>query len=157
MIPSESVAFPTFNHDQLSVVAEVGELVRFETNQVLIRQGQKGYPFYVIKSGSVRIVEIVNGTEALIVNHSSGEFTGDVDMLTGRSAVISAIANEPVVAYQLCAGRLRKLLSERPAVSDMLLDAFQIRRKLLEASSFVGVRIVGQANTAETSRLREFF
>ena len=157
MNPSASVAFPTFDHDQLSVVAEVGELVRFETNQTLIKQGQKGYPFYVIKSGSVRIVEILDDAEALIVNHGPGEFTGDVDMLTGRSAVISAIANEQVVAYQLCAGRLRKLLSERPAVSDMLLDAFQIRRKLLEASDFVGVRIVGQANTAETSRLREFF
>ena len=154
---SASVAFPTFDNDQLSVVAEVGELVQFETNQVLIKQGQKGFPFYVIKSGSVRIVENRNDTEVLIVNHGPREFTGDVDMLTGRSAVISAIANEPVVAYQLCAGRLRKLLSDRPAVSDMLLDAFQIRRKLLEASDFVGVRIVGHSNTSETSRLREFF
>ncbi len=157
MKPLVRDAFPTFDDAQLSVVAEVGELVQFEPNQFLIKQGQKGFPFFVIKSGSVRIVEMCNDAEALIVNHGPGEFTGDVDMLTGRSAVISAIADEPVVAYQLCAGRLRKLLNECPAVSDMLLDAFQLRRKLLEASDFVGVKLVGKTNTAETSRLREFF
>jgi thioredoxin reductase (NADPH) len=152
-----SEAFPTLNDEQLSAVAQLSELVEFETNQSLIQQGQKGYPFYVIRSGSVRIVELCEDKETLIVNHGPREFTGDVDMLTGRSAVISAIANEPVVAYQLCAQRLRKLLNDCPSVSDTLLDAFQIRRRLLAASDFVGVKIVGEANAAETSRLREFF
>lgn len=157
MIDLVSVAFPIFDDHQLSVVAEFGELVQFAPKDVLIQQGQKGFPFYVIKSGTVRIVEIRKDKEVLIVTHGPREFTGDVDMLTGRSAVISAIADEPVVAYQLCVGRLRKLLNECPSVSDMLLEAFQVRRSLLEASDFVGVRIVGQSNTAETSRLREFF
>ena len=150
-------AFPTLDEEQLSVVAQLSELVEFEPNQFLIRQGQKGYSFYVIRSGSVRIVELCGEKETLIVNHGPGEFTGDVDMLTGRSAVISAIANERVVAYQLCSVRLRKLLNECPSVSDVLLKAFQIRRKLLADSNFVGVKLVGQANTAEASRLREFF
>lgn len=53
MNPSMSDAFPTFDDDQLTVVAEVGELAQFEPNQFLIRQGQKGFPFYVLKSGTV--------------------------------------------------------------------------------------------------------
>lgn len=153
---SESLAFPVFDADQLAAVAEVGELLQFEAGQFLIAQGQKNYPFYVIVSGSVRIVEICDEKEALVVNHGPGEFTGDVDMLTGRSAVISAIANESVVAYRLCADRLRKLLNECPVVSDVLLVAFQVRRKLLEASEFVGVKVVGLPNTLATTRLREF-
>lgn len=156
MNQSTTEAFPTLNDDQLSVVVRFGELEQFGTDQVLIQQGQKGYPFYVIKSGSVRIVELCDDKETLIVHHGPREFTGDVDMLTGRSAVISAFANEPVVAYKLCADRLRKLLNECPSVSDTFLDAFQIRRKLLASSNFVGVKVVGQSNTAETSRLQEF-
>ncbi len=157
MNPLASEAFPTLDEDQLSVVAQLSEMVDFDKDQFLIKQGQKGYPFYVIRSGSVRIVELCGEKESLIVHHGPHEFTGDVDMLTGRSAVISAIANEPVVAYQLCSVRLRKLLNECPSVSDVLLDAFQIRRRLLAASDFIGVKIVGESNTAGTSRLREFF
>ena len=51
-----------------------------------------------------------NDKEAWIVNRGSGEFTGDVDMLTG--ARISIIANEPDLIYHLAAGRIRKLLNE---------------------------------------------
>ncbi len=152
-----SDAFPTLNNEQLSVVAQLSEIVEFQADQTLIKQGQKGYPFYVIRSGTVRIVELCEGKESLIVNHGPGEFTGDVDMLTGRSAVISAIANESVVAYRLCSNRLRRLLNECPSVSDMLLDAFQIRRRLLAASDFVGVKVLGKENAPETSRLQEFF
>ncbi len=123
----------------------------------MIEQGQKGYPFYVIQSGYVRIVERCEDRETLIVDHGPREFTGDVDMLTGRSAVISAIAKEKVTAYKLCAQRLRKLLNECPTVSDMFLEAFQIRRQLLASSGFVGVKVIGQSNTPETSRLQEFF
>lgn len=54
---------------------------------------------------SVRIIELCIDEESLIVNHGPGDFTGDVDMLTGRAAVIAAIADEPVVGYQLCAAR----------------------------------------------------
>ena len=150
-------AFPTLNDEQLAVVANFGELLQFDTNEVLIKQGQKGYPFFVLHSGSVRIVEVNADRELFVVNHGPREFTGDVDMLTGRSAVISAIANEPVTAYKLCAERLRKLLNECPSVSDVFLEAFQIRRKLLSSSGFVGVKVIGQSNTVETSRLQEFF
>jgi thioredoxin reductase (NADPH) len=78
-------------------------------------------------------------------------------MLTGRSAVVSAIANEAVEVYRLCATRLRRLLNECPLVSEMLLNAFLLRRKLLEETGFLGVRLVGNSNTHESSRLREFF
>ncbi len=156
MSSSQKTAFPVFDEEQLAAVAAVGELTQFEPGAVLIKQGQKDYPFFAIKSGSVRIVEVCDGKEALVVNHGPGEFTGDVDMLTGRSAVISAIANEAVVAYRLCAGRLRKLLNECPVVSDVLLAAFQVRRKLLEESNFIGVKVIGQSGTLETMRLREF-
>ena len=151
------VAFPKLNNEQMSSVRRIGDFVSFSIDEELIRQGQKDYPFFVLESGEVRIVEKCGDNEKLIAQHGSRSFTGDVDMLTGRSAVISAIASGPVEAYRLCAPRLRKLLGACPAMSDMLLEAFQLRRKLLDASEFVGVRMVGEAGTRETSRMREFF
>jgi thioredoxin reductase (NADPH) len=48
-------------------------------------------------------------------------------------------------------------LNSSPNVSEMLVEAFQMRRSLLASRSVVGVRVVGTTNTPKTSRLREFF
>ena len=153
----QKIAFPAFSEAQLEIARKIGERVAFRPNEVLILQGQKDYPFFLIESGTVRIAEKSAAGELEIATHGPGQFTGDVDMLTGRSAVISAIANETVEAIRLCSGKLRKLLNTAPEVSETLLEAFQLRRKLLEASDFVGVRLIGDYNKRETTRLREFF
>lgn len=53
--------------------------------------------------------------------------------------------------------KVRRLLNEIPDLSEMLLDAFQLRRRLLEESGFLGVRVIGPARSRETAQLREFF
>jgi thioredoxin reductase (NADPH) len=157
ILTSEHIAFPTLDAEQMAAVISIGDLLVFEPEEFLIQQGQKDYPFYVIKSGAVRIVEKCGDYERLVATHNAGSFTGDVDMLTGRTAVISAIANENVEAYRLCAPRLRKVLLQCSKMSDMLLEAFQLRRMLLEQSEFVGVAVVGDPNSSASVRLMEFF
>jgi thioredoxin reductase (NADPH) len=77
-------------------------------------------------------------------------------MLTGRPAVISAIARGDSEVYEVPASRIRQLLNEVPDLSDKLLDAFQTRRHLLEAGGFLGIRVVGASDSRETLELREF-
>ena len=156
-ISSQPMAFPQLDDYQMQSVGGLGDRVTFAVGEELIQQGQKDYPFYVIKNGTVRIVEKRGHDEILIARHGPRSFTGDVDMLTGRSAVITAIADEPVETYRLCAKRLRMVLGRCPKMSDMLLEAFQQRRQLLEASKFRGVCVVGEPEHRETARLREFF
>ncbi len=149
-------AFPRFDDQQLASIAEIAEYAHFTTGAELVSHGQKDYPFFVIRSGNVKIVERDCDGERLIANHGPREFVGDVDMLTGRSSLFVAVATEPVEAYRLSAVQLRKLLGQCPTVSEMLLDAFQLRRTLLADLPFVGVRVVGTTNTPATTRLREF-
>lgn len=153
----EDTAFPKFDNGQMESVKAIGDLVSFETDEELIKQAKKDYSFYVIKSGDVRVVEKCDSGEILIATLGPRSFTGDVDMLTRRSAVTSTIANQPVEAYCLCGWRLRKLLGAQPEVSDMLLEAFQLRRQLLEVSDFVGIRLIGKPETRATTQIREFF
>lgn len=156
-ISIEDRAFPTFSDAQLDDIATIGQEVAFGDGEVLIENGTKDYPFFIIRSGQVRIVECDIDGEREVARHGAGNFTGDVDMLTGRPSMFKAVAEGPVSALQLCAGRLRRVLGECPAVSEMLMEAFQTRRQMLAGLPFVGVRVVGTANTAQTSRLREFF
>lgn len=79
----------------------------------------------------------------LVVVHESGEFTGDIDMLTGRAALVSCIARTACEVYEISASDLRRILNEMPQRSDILLRAFLMRRQLLEESGFMGARAVG--------------
>ena len=115
----EESAFPRFDQEQMEMVAKIGDLVSFPTNKELITQGQKDYSFFVTKSGKVRVAEKCDSGENLITTLGPLNFTGDVDMLTQRFAVTSTITNEPVEAYCLCGGRLRRLLGEYPKTSDI--------------------------------------
>src|SRR5262249_49186727 len=125
--------------------------------EVLFAAGDDNIPMYVIKSGQVEVTECSSGTPRIVTVHGPGEFTGDVDLLTGRPAIVTATARGETRAYRVSPQRVRRLLSEIPKMSDMLLDAFQLRRRLLEQSGFLGIRVVGPARSRDTLQLREFF
>ncbi len=156
-ISIDDLAFPLLVPDQLEAMSRIAEVRRFAAGEILIPHGMKDYPFFAITSGEVRIVEQDVDGERLIATHAANNFIGDIDMLTGRSSLFVAIANTPVEVLQMCAGKLRRLLQECPDVSEMLLKAFQWRRKLLADRPFIGVRVIGTTNTSETTKLREFF
>ena len=153
----EQTAFPVLTFQQLEIVSKFAELKSYADDEVLIAQGEKDFPFFVISSGNVRIVECVDDELRPIAEHGPGEFTGDVDMLTGRSAVFSAIADGEVSVFGLDAEKLRRMLNECAEVGELLLNAFQARRELLGQTQFIGVRVIGESASADVSRLREFF
>ena len=150
------VAFPKLSEEELACVAEIGTARKFRDGDILIETGTRDYPFYAVRSGEVVIVESSTGKPKEVTVHVAGEFTGDVDMLTGRPALISAIARGDCEVYEVAGSRIRQLLNEVPALSDKLLEAFQTRRELLEAGGFVGIRVIGTADSKEISALREF-
>ena len=149
-------AFPNLSEQELSCVATIGTARRFRHGDVLIEAGTRNYPFYAVRSGEIVIVEDSTGERKEVTVHAAGEFTGDVDMLTGRPALISAVARGDCEVYEVAASRIRQLLNEVPDLSDKLLEAFQTRRVLLEAAGFVGIRVIGGADSKETLALREF-
>lgn len=155
-VPKNELAFPTLNEEELACVAQIGTLRRVSDGEVLIEAGVRDYPLFVVRSGEVVIVETSTGEPREVTVHGAGEFTGDVDMLTGRPALISAIARGDGEVYEVACSRVRQLLNEIPGLSDKLLEAFQTRRELLEAGGFVGIRVIGAADSKETLQLREF-
>lgn len=150
-------AFPRLSLDQFDCLADLGEHVDYRNGEVLFEVGEASVPFFVVESGAIDIFELSSGEPRHVVTHGVGHFTGDIDLLTQRPVVVTAIARGDCRVFRIASENLQRLLSEIPELSDKLLEAFQLRRKLLEKSGFIGVRIVGSARTKEATRLREFF
>jgi thioredoxin reductase (NADPH) len=149
-------AFPHLTEAEMQVVAKLGSVRTFADGEVLFRKGDRDFPFFVVQAGAIRITESSTGQERPVAEHQPGGFSGDVDMLTGRSALVTARAAGGLQAIAVPAVRMRRLLNEVPALSDKLLHAFQLRREILERSGFVGVKLLGHSNSSAALRVQEF-
>jgi len=159
-IPSPcDVAFPRLTDAEMEVVSSLGSVRRFADGEVLIREGEKDFPFFAVVAGAIEICESSSGVEHKVAEHLPGQFTGDIDLLTRRAAVITARAARGLEAIVVPAERMRRLLNEAPGLSDKLLHAFQMRREILEngATGFVGVRLLARAESPAALRIQEFF
>lgn len=152
----DTIAFPRLDHARISALSEFATLTSFQAGETLFAAGERDFKFFVVKSGEVEIIDRSSGHNEIVTVHACGEFTGDVDMLTGRPALVSAIARTACEVYEISAADLRRILSEKPRLSDVLLGAFLMRRQLLEESGFTGVRVVGSRYSRDTHRIREF-
>src|SRR5437762_11930305 len=86
-MPSEhDVAFPRLSRAQINALRRWGGVRPIAAGDVLFQEGDRGFSFYVVLEGAVEIVEQSRGTPREVTVHEAGEFTGDVDTLSGRAA-----------------------------------------------------------------------
>ena len=152
----EQQAFPQLSDQQLSALAKFTTLKTFGDGECLFKAGDSDFKFFVIKQGQVEIVERSTGKQKTVTVHESKEFTGDISMLTGSPTPVSAVAVGDCQVYEVSNADLKQILKEIPQLGDCILQAFLTRRKLLESSDFVGLRIVGSRYDRNTLRLRDF-
>jgi thioredoxin reductase (NADPH) len=149
-------AFPKLDDYQRSIIRERGRCETFPDGACLFRAGDVDFDFFLVTKGKVKILESTSGVERVVAIHEEGQFTGDVDFLTRRPAVVSACADGECEACRVPATAVRDLLNEIPALSELLLQAFTARRELLQANGFVGTRVVGYKECPSTNRINEF-
>ncbi len=152
----ESIAFPRLEDAQIEGMRKCPESRErtFQDGETLFHAGDLEFDFYVVVSGVVDIYE-KNAPEP-IASHDTGHFSGDIDMLTGRPAVVTAKARGETLVLALPAKNLRRVISQVPALGDMILRAFLMRRQMLEEHGGFGVHVIGSRYSKDTHRIREF-
>lgn len=152
----EQIAFPILEPKQLEHLRQLGAGRQVPDGEILFAEGDRGFDFFVVESGSVEIVEHSAGEARTVTVHEAGEFTGDIDMLTGRSALVTARARGPAQVLQIPADRLKQIVADEPELGNLILRGFLTRRALLLDEGFTGLRIVGSRYSRATVRLTQF-
>jgi len=156
-MPSEhDVAFPRLSPAQIDAFRRWGQVRSIAPGDVLFKEGDRGFSFFIVLEGAVEIVEQSRGTPHEVTVHQPGEFTGDVDMLSGRAALVTARATAPGQVLELTAAALRQAVDALPEIGEIVLKAFLTRRTLLLSEGFEGIKIVGSRFSPDAHRLRDF-
>ena len=153
--PDPYGAYPRLSPQQMRTLEAQGERRSTSPGEVIFRAGDKSYDFVVVLRGLVAIVERWHGAERLIAAHGPGRFLGELNLLTGETVFVSAVAHEPGEILVVPAARLREIVAGDPVLGDLILRAFVVRRSILIGLR-TGLRILGSRHSPDTRRLREF-
>src|SRR6266545_3033716 len=144
---------PVLSESQLARLAELGEEHTANVGDVLYRIGDRSYPFIAVVEGEVAIVDAA-GIE--IVRHGTSKFLGELNLLSGQTAFLSAVVTQSLRYIAVDRDVLRSLLFEDGPLSDLVLSAFIARREALQRFEGIGVEIVGPHSSEATIRMLEF-
>ena len=154
--PDRDGAYPRLTEDQLSRLLAQGERRPTEAGEVLFKEGDESYDFYVVLDGMVSVVDgYGSADERLIAVHGPRRFLGELGLLTGQAAFFTAVVREAGEVLVVPVERLRSLLAQDSTLGDLLLRAYFMRRELLIGLG-VGFRVIGSRFSPDTRRLREF-
>lgn len=157
MTPAETPdlrgAFPRLDDTQVAALAGWGERRAVQAGEVIYREGEPASELIVILGGLVAMVEGEDERELSL--HGPGRFLGEVSVLTGQPAFLTAVVREPGEVLAVPVDRLREAVAEDARLGDLIVRAFLIRRSLLVELG-AGFRIVGSRFDPDTRRLLEF-
>jgi thioredoxin reductase (NADPH) len=149
-------AFPTLSSAQIARIAAHGKTRPVQSGEVLVEAGASNVPFFVVSSGGIEVVRATDHVEALIALYHVGQFTGEINTLSGRRALVRIRASEAGEVIEVDRSSLLGLVQSDSELSEILMRAFILRRVELIARGFGDVVVIGSSHCSGTLRVREF-
>ncbi|WP_263997967.1 FAD-dependent oxidoreductase [Mycobacterium yunnanensis] len=154
--PDMDGAYPRLDGHQIAILEAGGSRRSVDEGETLVCEGERSDYFFVILSGHVAISTSDDaGGRHVIRVHGPGRFLGELGELEGQPAFYTAEVVDAGEVLVVPIERVRDLAAHDPALSDVILRAYLIRRSLLIEQG-TGLRLIGSCFNPDTVRLREF-
>jgi thioredoxin reductase (NADPH) len=141
---------------QIDHLRTIGEVTDRPAGDVLFREGDLSYDFFVILSGRVVVVDGYGTTlERRLAEGGPGDFVAELNLFTGERLYTTAVVEEPASLLAVPRVVLVELIGTEPDLADVVVPTVFARRQWLSQHR-AGVRIVGSRFSPDTARLREF-
>jgi putative ABC transport system ATP-binding protein len=123
---SQSSVFRGLTPSALTAVAEKVRRAVYAPGRAIVRQGEVGDRFYLIRRGSVDVLMTtpVGAPERKVATLAEGEFFGERALLTGEPRNATLVAREEVEAYTLDHDDFRAALDESEPFKEQLYKVY---------------------------------
>jgi len=135
--------YPVLTPAEIERLRRFGAVRHYEAGTLLFTIGQPGPGMHVLLRGRVRLLQRDGlGHSKVVVEEGLGQFLAEVGQLSGRPALVDALALEAVEALVIPPDQLRALLVAEADLGERIMRAMILRRVgLIERG--VGLVLVG--------------
>src|SRR5690242_7049359 len=148
----DALAWPVFSQRALDLLRSAGEVLHPEPGELLWDTGDS-YDLYLVLAGGVLLLDRRDDRVVFVVEE--GDFVGELGMLMGQRAFLPGVAMEDTAVLRVRVEELRRLVEISGELSDVLLSAFDARRRLLKRMREGGLVLAGD-DDRDLHRLQEF-
>jgi thioredoxin reductase (NADPH) len=148
--------FPKLDDAQIARLAPFGQQGEVEAGDVIADQGDSHHGIFVILKGAIEVVSVSGSDGPPLRVLGPGEFTGEVNVLSGRRSLVRLRAREAGTLLEINRANLRHIMQTDVALGETFLNAFLLRRVYLIAHSVGDAVLIGSSHSSDTLRLREF-
>ena len=123
--------------------------------EVLFADGDLTYDLFVVLAGEVRLIERRGQPgETVITAYGRSQFLGEIGLLTGQRAYLSAVASTAGRVLRVPVEQVRVVMAQEPGVSELILRTFLLRHSILTGRGS-GLTLIGSRFDPGTRRLLE--
>jgi ATP-binding cassette subfamily B protein len=93
----------------------------YKANEIIIREGESGDAFYLLRSGSARVIKESNGHK--ILNRlKAGDSFGELALLTGQPRAATVVTDEPSSVFRLEKNDFDRIVAASPKFKDTIIS-----------------------------------
>ena len=148
----ELEAWPEFDEEGRTLLESVADVIRPGPGELLWDAGE-AYDLYLVLAGGVYLVDGRDNRVSFVVE--AGDFVGELGMLMDQPAFLGGVAMADTTLLRVPVRDLRRLMATSTELSDVLLTAFDARRRLLTQLGEGGLILAGD-DDRDMHRLQEF-
>lgn len=153
---TQDAMFPHLSEAQIARLASLGARRNVAQDDVILDQGSRSRSVFIVLKGRLEVFSSSTHGETRIAVHEAGQFTGEVNMLAGRPALVQTRAAAASELLEIDQATLRRIVQTDPELSEIFLRAFLRRRAALIAQASGNLILIGSTYSAATLRLKEF-
>jgi thioredoxin reductase (NADPH) len=153
---AEEQTFPVLTDAQIARIAAKGRRRAFRRGDVLVKEGQLHFPLIVVTDGELEVLRSSCDGEELVTTHRPGQFSGELNLLTGRRGLVTLRAATAGEVIELERDELLGLVQTDAELSEIFMRAFILRRVTLLERGFGDVIVLGSTFSPRTLQVREF-
>lgn len=140
--------------DELQMLAGTVQIHEFGAGEVLVRQGDAGDSFFIIRRGSVEVtVEGKNGQRAHVADLRPPAFFGEIALMTGEQRNATVVAHTDVEVLEMDRDAFTQLFHNHPDVTARIGEVISAR--LSERRDILAALPDGDGNHARRNWLME--
>ncbi len=156
-LPDVDPSATTLDAATMAELAPYGVERSVEAGEMLFRAGDDTYDFIVVLEGETEIVRPDTDADIVIATHGVGRFLGELSLLTGQRAWLSARVSRTGRVLAIAPEQFRRLMSTRPDLADPIFTTLVARRERLRTGEGAkAIRIIGSRYSQEAMALRAF-